>query len=151
MPYLIDGHNLIGKLTGVSLNDLDDEIALVQLLDTYFTRKRKKAAIFFDKASLLAKSQFRSAFVEVHFVRHPKTADEAIVERLEKLRGNANNFTVISSDHWVMERATRKGARVISSLEFRRIIENNQANRENDHTLSEKEVEDWLDLFQNNS
>jgi len=151
MPYLIDGHNLIGKMTDVSLSDIDDEMALVQLLDIYFTRKRKKAEIFFDKANLLGQTQFRSAFLEVRFVRHPKTADEAIVERLEKLRGNANNFIVISSDNWVMERAKQKGARVMSSQEFQQIIENKQPNGKKDHLLSQKEVEDWLDLFQKNS
>jgi predicted RNA-binding protein with PIN domain len=151
MPYLIDGHNLIGKMSGVSLSDIDDEMAVVQLLDIYFTRKRKKAEIFFDKANLLGQTQFRSAFLEVRFVRQPKTADEAIVERLEKLRGNANNFIVISSDKWVMERAAQKGARVISSQEFQQIIENDQPNGKKDRLLSQKEVEDWLDLFQNNS
>jgi hypothetical protein len=50
-----------------------------------------------------------------------------------------------------MERSAQKGARVISSQEFQQIIENNQPNGEKDHLLSQKEVEDWLDLFQKNS
>jgi len=42
MPYLIDGHNLIPKIPGLRLDQLDDEQSLFALLDDYFKQIRKK-------------------------------------------------------------------------------------------------------------
>ncbi len=39
--YIIDGHNLIPKLPGRSLRELDDEMALVGLLQTFGRLRRK--------------------------------------------------------------------------------------------------------------
>ena len=35
MPYLIDGHNLIPKVRGLSLQSMDDEMELVELLQEF--------------------------------------------------------------------------------------------------------------------
>ena len=40
MPLLIDGHNLIGQIAGMSLADPDDEGDLVMLLRRYATARR---------------------------------------------------------------------------------------------------------------
>jgi len=41
MPFLIDGHNLIPHIRGLSLSQLDDELALLDLLNNYFKKERK--------------------------------------------------------------------------------------------------------------
>ena len=51
MPYLIDGHNLIPCMHGMSLDQLDDEMRLIDILEPYFRKIRKKATIFFDRGS----------------------------------------------------------------------------------------------------
>jgi hypothetical protein len=35
MPFLVDGHNLIPKLQGLTLEEIDDEVHLIELLQTY--------------------------------------------------------------------------------------------------------------------
>jgi uncharacterized protein len=49
MPLLIDGHNLISQIPGLSLSDPDDEGDLVMLLRRYTTARRgRKVVVVFD-------------------------------------------------------------------------------------------------------
>ena len=50
MPYLIDGHNLIPKVPGLSLKAIDDEMQLVEKLQEFCRRRGKQVEVFFDKA-----------------------------------------------------------------------------------------------------
>jgi hypothetical protein len=50
MPVIIDGHNLIPRIPGLSLRDIDDELRLVQLLQDFCQRSRKQVEVFFDNA-----------------------------------------------------------------------------------------------------
>jgi len=151
MPYIIDGHNLIGHLSGISLSDIDDEQLLLSMLEVYFKGIRKKAIVFFDQGSLLNSGEFNSAFLEVKFVRFPKTADEAIIEKLKSLKGNAKNFQVVSSDNWVINNSQKVGAKVISSEIFgRKIIEKNRI-AQNKNISNDDNVEYWLNIFESDS
>ncbi len=47
MPLLIDGHNLIGRLPDLRLDDPDDEAKLVARLRTYCARTRKRITAVF--------------------------------------------------------------------------------------------------------
>jgi predicted RNA-binding protein with PIN domain len=151
MPYLIDGHNLIGKMPDVSLQDIDDESDLINKLNRYFQYVRKKAIVFFDRGSLLGKSKFGSAFLEVRFIRAPKTADEAIIQKLVDMKGNARNFSVVSSDRWVAGKARQAGARTISSEEFVLILRENSKQAKMNHQDHENDTEYWLKTFRSNS
>ncbi|MGD9375749.1 MAG: NYN domain-containing protein, partial [Anaerolineae bacterium] len=48
MPILIDGHNLVGKLPVLSLQDPDDEQKLIELLRSYQARTGKEVIVVFD-------------------------------------------------------------------------------------------------------
>ncbi len=50
MLILIDGHNLIPKIPGMSLADLDDENQLIPLLQTYCRKRRNTVEVYFDRA-----------------------------------------------------------------------------------------------------
>ena len=52
MPYLIDGHNLIPKIPGLSLEMLDDEDRLIELLQEFARVRRQRIEVFFDQAIL---------------------------------------------------------------------------------------------------
>ncbi|MEK6221227.1 MAG: NYN domain-containing protein, partial [Chloroflexota bacterium] len=121
MPYLIDGHNLIGKLPNLALDDFEDERALIELLQIFCRGKQKKAEVYFDKASpgnARAKVHGR---VTARYIREGDTADNGIKRHLGRLGTEASNWVVVSSDREVQSSARRAKARVISAEEFSNI------------------------------
>jgi predicted RNA-binding protein with PIN domain len=152
MPYLIDGHNLIPKIPGIQLNHLDDEQALFTLLDNYFKQIRRKAVVYFDQASLGAPSELNTAYLQAHFVRKPSSADEAMLLHLKELGGDARNYTIITSDHWVADNARSVGASVISSDDFARTLRvKSQESFKKTKRNDEGDIDYWLDIFQTKS
>jgi len=151
MPYIIDGHNLIGKIPGLSLTDLDDEVALYNLLEDYFKSIRKKAVIYFDHGNVINKGQLKGAFVNAKFIKSPSSADEAIVLEIKRLKGNARNYTVISSDNWVINNVLSAGAHTIKSEEFASTIALRSNTGKTQKKPSENDTDYWLDIFKNNS
>jgi len=148
MPYLIDGHNLIPHVHGLSLEQLDDEQALIARLEAYFQRERKQAVVYFDRAQIGSAEQKR-AFLQVHFVRPPAIADTAILQHLKKLGGEARNWVVVSSDGNVRRGAQKAGARAMSSAAFAKLLEASSAEHASP-AASEKEPDDitgWLESF----
>ncbi|MCD6576884.1 MAG: NYN domain-containing protein [Anaerolineaceae bacterium] len=148
MPYLIDGHNLIPKIPGLQLNQLDDEQSLFILLDKYFKRIRKKAVVYFDHASLSSHSGFHTAYLQARFIRLPSSADEAILLRLKELGGDAHNYTIVTSDHWIVDNAQAVGASVISSDDFAHKLLTKSSKAHNKSNNSSEDVNYWLDIFQ---
>lgn len=151
MPYLIDGHNLIPKM-GLRLEDFDDELALLDQLNEFCRISRRgQVEVYFDNAPAGYPATRRSGLVTAHFVRRPQIADEAIRLRLKKLARGAKNWSVVSSDHRVQNDARAQGAKVVSSEEFARTVI--ETLREGlplsgkDKAMSERELEDWLRLF----
>jgi len=153
MPYLIDGHNLIPKIRGLSLSALDDEERLIRLLQEFCRIRRVKGLeVYFDKAAPGRAGTFRRGLVTAHFVPAGQSADEAIRLRLKALKKSARNWTVVSADRQVRSEAASAQARVISSEEFARLVED--ALREGpppgdpqEPVVSSDELEEWLRLF----
>ncbi len=145
MPYLIDGHNLIGKMPGRSLSDLDDEQALVTDLQAFCRAARKQADVFFDGAP--AGSSRQSGLVKAHFVRKGKPADAAIEEFLEQLKGSARNWTVVSSDGRVQRAAHKAHARAVSSEDFLRIMLAGAGSAPGTQDAKSGDLKEWLRLF----
>jgi predicted RNA-binding protein with PIN domain len=150
MPYLIDGHNLIPKM-GLDLNSFDDETELVDLLNEFCRLSRRgQVEIYFDNAQPGIPEKRRMGLVSAYFVRRPQIADEAICQRLKKLKNDARNWNVVSSDHRVQAEARSAGARIISSEEFARtVIETLRAGPPagDKKQMSARELDDWLTLF----
>ena len=86
MAYLIDGHNLIPKIAGLSLSAIDDEQELINRLQAYCRRERKTVEVFFDQAPPGFAGTRAYGAVKAHFVRKGRTADEAIRLRLSLAR-----------------------------------------------------------------
>lgn len=153
MPYLIDGHNLIPKIPRLSLQAVDDELQLVELLQEYCRRRRKQVEVYFDSTSSAQTQVRRLGTVVAHFVRQGRTADEAIRARLARLGRNARNYTVISSDQAVQAAARAARARYLSAEAFADDLAtaSHHATRETGKnaadTLSAAEVQEWLDVF----
>ncbi len=151
MPFLIDGHNLIGKLPGIQLDQLDDERQLLELLRQFARRDGRRVTVYFDRGSMASEDPRPQGGVEAHFVRSPRTADEAISQNLERLGGEAKNWTVVSSDRKVQAAARRAGARRLTSEAFAEILRTqspDDPNPEKPPPPSGEEVERWLRMFQ---
>lgn len=152
MPYLIDGHNLIGALPNISLAEPDDEASLIALLQSYCLRTRKQAVVYFDRRAPAAENPPRGSQLTVIFVQRPRTADQAILSHLKRLGKEARNWTVISSDREVQQAAKHFRADVITSQEFSRLLgESGNSEGEAEKptpNLSADELNDWLRLFQ---
>lgn len=118
MPYLIDGHNLIGQMPGLSLSDPDDELKLIELLRRFCLRTRRKVTVYFDHRAPGSSDPPTSANLTVRFIARPRTADQAIRSELKRLRGRARNWTVVSSDRAVQAEARAAGAQSIASQAF---------------------------------
>lgn len=151
MPYLIDGHNLIPKIKGMSLIAIDDEEQLIELLQAFVRIKRAKIEVFFDNAPAGQARTKRYGNVTAHFIRQGLPADEAILQRLHRLGKDARNWSVVSSDRHVQTQAHGLQAQVMSSEEFSlRLAEafrQTPGPAGGEGKLGESEVEEWLKIF----
>ena len=147
MPYLIDGHNLIPRVRGLSLDQLDDETRLVDMLEAYFRRIRKKAVVYFDRGQPGLVPTLKRGFVTAHFIRPPLIADQAIRGQLRKLGGSSKNYTVVSSDNKVIACAQRLGARTLSNSEFADLLAEAGKNRKQQKPGAQVDTDYWLGVF----
>ncbi len=157
MPYLIDGHNLIPKLPGVSLSDVDDEDRLIEILQEFARHKPgKRIEVYFDRRAPGAERSRTFGNIRAHFIAPPSDADTAIIARLKKLGGSARTWTVVSSDRKVQAAAREAGARVLRAEEFTRQIREAKApsaepsplpSQKTQVNLTPEEVDEWEALF----
>ncbi len=147
MPFLIDGHNLIGQTPGLRLDDPDDEQKLIELVRAYLARAGKTGTVVFDRGLPGGASKWSNSLLEVKFVPRPKTADEAIGDRLRKAH-NPRGLIVVTSDAEVARVAQHVGAQVRDSAAFARELMAVPASPAKKETgLSAAEVEEWEQLF----
>jgi predicted RNA-binding protein with PIN domain len=143
MPYLVDGHNLIGQMPGLSLADPDDEAKLVQLLRRFASRRKKPVTVIFDRGLPGGKSALSGAGVEVRFAPSSSSADALIRRRVRELR-DAPNWTVVTSDAELAAAARGRGARVMPSAEFAALLTApGKAAEKGEPSLSKEEIERW--------
>ena len=152
MPYIIDGHNLIPKIPGLRLDDLDDELQLVKLLQDFCRVKRKNVEVFFDQAPAGSSGARTYGCVVARFVRQGRTADQAIQEKLRRLGREARNWTVVSSDHEVRRSARAARAKSMRVEEFAAQLiglvgVSSDDVLVNEGKLSEQEIDQWMELF----
>lgn len=151
MPYLVDGHNLIPKVPGLSLTSIDDEMHLIEWLQIFCQRQQKIVEVFFDQAPPGFKANRSFGRVTAHFVRQGTTADAAIHNRLLALGKEARNYIVVSSDRQVQAFGRAAHAQVQSSEVFARemMLPGGGGRPEpgRERTLSSEEVTEWENLF----
>jgi predicted RNA-binding protein with PIN domain len=149
MPLLIDGHNLIGQLPDIRLDDPHDEAKLVSQLKAYVARTGKRVTVVFDRGMPGGHSDLSSGRIEVVFAATGHTADGILRERIHHSR-NPRGLIVVTSDRDVIRTAESRGARVLRARAFVKQLQTScpvrQGVKQNPH-LSEAEVAEWLELF----
>jgi len=150
MPILIDGHNLIPKIPGLSLSNVDDEMALIEMLQEFSRSQRKKVEVVFDRAAIGESGVRQVGSIRVNFAPEGVAADKLIISRLNNLKDSARNWTVVSSDHWVQNNAKTVGARTMTSEQFAQLLcskKSTAAPTPGDHPLSDQQIRYWMKLF----
>jgi len=151
--YIIDGHNLIPKIPGMTLSEIDDELHLVQLLQTFCRVKGKNLDVYFDKAPVGSAGKRKYGRVTAYYVSSSITADQAIKNRLARTGRAAKNDVVVSSDREVQQSARYYRAKVMPSEEFARLlVQVLEGSDENvieslAPNISDSEIEEYLRLF----
>jgi len=150
LPYIIDGHNLIAALPDLSLQDPEDEQKLIERMHDFCSRSRQKAILFFDQGQFAGRPFRSGAWLQIRFVRPPRTADDAIRGELDRIGREAPNWIVVTSDREIQVAARRAGAKFISSPDFVRQMDAGKGSRDAskpDRSLGPDELEQWMLLF----
>lgn len=153
MSYIIDGHNLIPKIPGLSLAQLDDETRLIRLLMAFCQKKKNRAVVFFDRAAPGHQGGRAFGPVSAIFVSDRRKADDAIHDYLVAHRREARNFTVVSSDRQVQRDATSLHARVLPTEIFSNLLVSCVFPEADDYggtepdSLTPEEISEWERLF----
>jgi hypothetical protein len=155
MPYLIDGHNLIGQLPDISLDDPNDEAKLVEKLRSFVARTGKKVVVVFDHGLPGGKSRMSTSTVEVIFAARPGDADGIMIRRIDSAH-DPGQWIVVTNDNSVLEAAVRRRMRALRSRDFVPILNAAPAPRNTpqaraeaaDPRMSPQEVETWLAEFE---
>lgn len=160
MPYLIDGHNLIGQLPDIHLSDPDDEAQLVLKLRRFAGRVGKKIIVVFDKGLPAGVEKSLSTHsIEVRFASEKSSADQVLRNLILKTP-SPQGWIVISSDVEITHIANQRGMQVMSAHQFAQQLsaittvaspktkQQRQAISKKTHpNLSQAEIDEWLSLF----
>lgn len=148
MPLLIDGHNLIGRLPDLGLDDPDDEAKLVARLRAFCARAHKRATVVFDRGLPGGRSrELSGGGVEVVFAPAGRAADSILRERVRRGR-DPRGLIVVTSDNEVIAVAQARGARAMRAEEFAAQLDvPHTGETEPEVHLSADEVEEWLEVF----
>jgi predicted RNA-binding protein with PIN domain len=150
MPVIIDGHNLIGRMSGISLADPHDEEKLIRILAQDLHLGRQKATVVFDKAAAMDMgARYETERLRVIFAP-PESSADAIIMDIIKNDPNPRGLTVVTSDNEIRRCARSRRARLISSEDFARRLESPALNRRVRRPVEHGEdfdVDDWLQYF----
>jgi len=154
MHYLIDGHNLIGKMPDIDLNDPDDEVKLVLRLRSWTARSRKrKVTVYFDRGLPGGEEKWLSSGpVKVIFAHAGRSADSLLINRIQSIK-NPAEFMLVTSDIHIIRMAEARRMQVWRSEAFvvrmdqAQVTKSSTAELGDDPQISTDEVEMWLDMF----
>lgn len=166
MHYLIDGHNLIGKLPDIKLSDSDDEIRLILRLKGWVAgHEQRQVTVVFDGGITGGIShRLSTKAITVVFAPQGKTADDLLIQRLQRLR-NPRNVTLVSSDRRIIDAAKIARIKHLKSEEFITRLgfvfreetklpapvssakASPSTEKAEDPQISAAEVDEWLNLF----
>jgi len=151
MAILIDGHNLIGKIPGLGLDDPDDEEKLLVRLRAYRARTGKRLVVYFDPGiAYQSPARWSQGGISVRQAGSGRRADELMISDICRHQ-NPRELTVVTSDRAIQSVARQHDARVIDSasfaMELGRPRVGDDASDTSTSSLSEDEVQEWLAIF----
>src|SRR5260221_14451426 len=119
--FLVDGHNLIGQLQDLSLEDPQDEAKLTVAIRRYCMRARIKATVIFDNGLPGGVSrQLSNSDVTVIFAPQGVRADALLMRRTREI--GVRDVVLVTSDRRILRLAFAYGIETLSSEEFALLI-----------------------------
>ncbi len=154
LQLLIDGHNLIGQMPGLSLADFDDEEKLVAMLRRYAARHQARIVVVFDSGSPGGRSRALSGGgVEAIFAADGHTnADRVLTERIREAK-RPQEWTLVTGDRSIQQEAARRRMRTLEPAEFARRLAQPQASPSSPPREAEEKpdrednIDEWLGRF----
>ena len=151
MYYMIDGHNLIGQLRDIDLDDPNDEAMLVQKLTGFVARTKHQVVVVFDYGLPGGKSRMSTRTVQVVFASQRSSADRVMLERMKKIK-NPRDWIIVSSDNKVLATAQVRKMQFMRSPDFAELLIAPppaviDAGEEANVNLSDAEVDEWMNFF----
>jgi predicted RNA-binding protein with PIN domain len=154
MHWLVDGHNLIGQMPGLRLDDPNDEEKLLEQLRRYRARTGHRITVIFDSGAVYQPgSTKKMGGITVTFAPPGKTADQLIKQRVRRVK-NPQAVMVVTSDRAVQQAASQAGVRTLSAGEFASQLQGGSGatsgadpGAKSDVRLSADEIDEWLDIF----
>jgi hypothetical protein len=164
MTILVDGHNLIGQMAGLRLDDPDDEEKLLVRLRAYRARTGKPIVVYFDAGTPYQVPARRSnGGIGVRWAGSGQRADDLIARDVSR-HPNPRELTVVTSDRALQSRARLGGARIMDAAAFaaemdrptgvrrkakahRRSVSREDDSERDSRPLSEEEVRTWLAIM----
>jgi predicted RNA-binding protein with PIN domain len=129
--YIIDGNNLIGKISELWVLQQKDRqlsrIKLVKYLDQYFANKNVKVSLHLDG---YAADPIPSSKVKINYSDN-KTADSKIKKEIDNSK-NPKVLLVVSSDHSVQNYAKVNSCAVLSSEDFNKMLKDKKSKKSED-------------------
>jgi len=118
---LVDGHNLIGQLQDLSLEDPQDEAKLTAAVRRYCMRARLKATIIFDNGLPGGVSrELSNSDVTVIFAPAGTSADSLLMRRTREI--GVSGVILVTSDRRILRLAFAYGIETMASEEFALLI-----------------------------
>lgn len=155
MHYLIDGHNLIGKMPDISLSDPDDEVQLILRLRSWTAvSKKRQVSVYFDGGLPGGKNvQLSTSQVRVIFASAGKTADALLINHINRFK-NPPEYTLVSNDQEIIKAAQARKLPQVRSEKFASGLGQQWQDTppgpsfiDDDPVLSDMEVQEWLHTF----
>jgi predicted RNA-binding protein with PIN domain len=149
MAILIDGHNLIGKMPDLRLDDPADEAKLLVRLRAYRAHTGKHLVVYFDPGITYQSPAHRSeGGISIRQAGTGQQADDLMMRDISR-HHNPSELTVVTSDHAIQQVARQHGARVVDSATFAAELSRPPEKDDVSKTrpLSEEEIEEWLAIF----
>ncbi len=163
MHYLIDGNNLIGHHRALSLSDANCRGQVIILVAGFCRGTGGRATIFFDGGPdpHVGEGGVSLGAVRALLAGKGVEADARILQLMDRAPGG-DAYVVVSSDRKIYGRARSQGFRALRIHEFSAEMECTGrctvANEEKKAELQQKsrrldpeEVEEWLDIFGDDS
>jgi predicted RNA-binding protein with PIN domain len=154
MAYLIDGNNLLGRISPEELKDPRGRDGLVVRLLAFQKVVRRRIDLVFDGRPEGEPSEVRvNDKFSIHFPAEGSSADDVIKEALGRQK-DKRNFFVVSSDRDIRDFARARGLESIGSDEFfselKKALRERKAQREMEKRVSEPtslEIRLWDEVF----